>query len=150
MAARYLLLRPHVLPSGNWISAGAIITEGVEIPFGWIPSIPVDPQNTDAVNAYYAVGPRDDQWEGIYYDSRGPNPNFWTGPLVIKPTTFWQIVSIAGPLYWVLTGLGAALAPIPIPGTGPIPEAVGNGYVTEDGVTSYVAEDGSTFYVQES
>jgi hypothetical protein len=108
MAARYNLLRPHYLRSG-WADAGTIVTEGFEIPNGWIPTLAVDPLNTDAVNAFYAAGPRDG---GIYEDT-----NLWPGGFpIIKPVTSWYIAVISFAQYWALTGLGANLAPLPLPG----------------------------------
>jgi hypothetical protein len=111
MTARYLLLRPHYLLTG-YQPAGVTITEGVDVPVSWVPTLCVDPLNTDAVNAFYSAGPRDRSYEDL---------NLWAGTatLTIQPVTFWISTGtnyIGSGVFWSLTGLGASKAPIPVPG----------------------------------
>jgi hypothetical protein len=84
MVAQYMLRASHYLASG-YQPTGTIINEGVDVPMGWIPSFAVDPLNTDAVNAYYANGPKDGgQYEALsLYQGGGIAP--------IKPVTYWQL-----------------------------------------------------------
>ena len=107
MAASYRLLRPQYLSSG-WRPAGDVINEGVDVHLGWAPTLAVDPLNTQAVNAFYAAGPRDNAHESL---------NFWAGgEFVPKPATYWYIFTdTSGQEYWALSGLGASLAMLPLP-----------------------------------
>ena len=95
MTAQYMLLRPHFF--NGYIAAGSVITEGIDVPSGWVPTLAVDPLNMDAVNAFFAAGPRSG---GIYEDL-----SLWpVGMITYQPATFW--VKASGGL-WSLTGLGA-------------------------------------------
>jgi hypothetical protein len=105
MAASYRLLCPHYI-NGIMLVADDIVTEGVDVPNGWVPTLACDPLNSDAVNAYYAAGPR-----SLAYEA---NPTFggaiwgtWrNGAIPPAPaTTHW--VPFGGNLLWKLTGLGA-------------------------------------------
>src|SRR5437868_3003596 len=53
----YLLLTDHYLATG-YTPAGTTVTEGKEIPIGWIPTLAVDPLNTVAIQAFWNAGPR--------------------------------------------------------------------------------------------
>jgi hypothetical protein len=115
VAASYRLLCPHQLigPSGVaiWYPQNTVVTEGIEIRFGWIPSLAVDPLNLEAVNAYYAAGPR-----SVAYDD---NPTFggaiwptWGQEMVpmAPPVTHWA--QVPGTKTYALTGLGISKPPI--------------------------------------
>jgi hypothetical protein len=81
---------------------------GGTLPIGWKPGPYVDPLDTAAVNAFYAVGPQvaplaRQQWSITAVI-----------PTVIPAVTFWQASTIPGsPSHsWTLTGLGAGLSAI--------------------------------------
>jgi hypothetical protein len=103
--ASYLLLVPHYM-GGAELSAGTVVTEGSQIPVGWIPTLAVDPQDAVAIQNYWNAGPQ---------DGAEPNRDFY--PWVpLKATTYWvPIAGVQG--YWQLTGTGASLgsknAPLP-------------------------------------
>jgi hypothetical protein len=107
----YVLLVPHYI-GGAELPAGTLVTEGVQIPVGWIPTLAVDPQDSVAIQNYWNAGPQ---------DGAEPNRDFY--PWVPLPaTTYW--VPVAGTQgYWQLTGTGASLgsknAPIPQLPVGP-------------------------------
>ena len=113
VAAQYLLLRPHWI-NNTYYDAGTVLTEGSlytagVLPTNWVPTLAVDPLNTRAVNAFYAVGPR----RGGYYE----DINWWAyiiTPLnpMIQAVTYWKNTSGNT---WVLTGLGANLPPVTTP-----------------------------------
>jgi hypothetical protein len=126
MTAQYLLLRPHLLGSVE-AAPGAVITEGVDVPGGWVPTLAVDPLNAAGATAFYNAGPRDG---GAYEDLI-----YWPGWLQVAPVTRW--VKTGGPIgYWSLTGLGAGFAPIPIGGgfpTGTLLDEGGGPLLDEQG-----------------
>jgi hypothetical protein len=73
---------------------------GGTLPIGWKPGVCVEPLDTPAVNAFYAVGPQTpilirQQWSTISVSS---------------PVTYWK--QIPGGMMWQLVGLGAGLPPI--------------------------------------
>ena len=98
--ASYLLLVPHYLTSG-YAEAGTVVTEGQEIPFGWVPTAACDPQGSAAIQAFWNVGPR--PISGGEY-SRDFYP--W---VPLKPVVYWQFYDDEGG--YILTGAGAALGP---------------------------------------
>lgn len=109
------MLEDHYI-SGVYMSAGttqSTIDVGGLLPIGWVPTPNVDPLDTPAVNAFYAVGPA------------------WPGPISIKPVTYWT--EVQPPLdfspadfsrsdfnvahirnSWSLTGLGVNLSQYPV------------------------------------
>jgi hypothetical protein len=110
MTAQYRLLCPHYL-NGIMLVADDIVTEGTDVPNGWIPTLAVDPLNSDAVNAYYAAGPRDAAHEA--------NPTFggaiWGtmrngAPPPAPAVTHWELVR--GTSTYKLTGLGIGRLPV--------------------------------------
>jgi hypothetical protein len=110
IAAMYRLLAPHYLTTGmfppNWI-----VTEGLEIPIGWIPTLDVDPLNARAVNAFYNAGPRNTAWEDLNRYTGMYNPGYPGIDIPVNtPTTFWKQVS--GTSTFQLQGLGIGLPPI--------------------------------------
>ena len=95
-----LLLVPHYLASG-YAEAGTVVTEGQNIPLGWIPTAACDPQGSAAIQAFWNVGPR--PISGGEY-SRDFYP--W---VPLKPVVYWQFYDDEGG--YILTGAGAALGP---------------------------------------
>jgi hypothetical protein len=98
--ATYRLLEDHFVgrAGGTLLQAGQVVTTGVELPAGWVPTPNVDPLDTDAVNAFYAVGPV----------MPGPVRAQWSTIAVPAPTTYWTRLQSG---MWALTALGAQLAP---------------------------------------
>jgi hypothetical protein len=104
--AMYRLLADHYFPSG-YISAGTIVTEGDgNIPIGWVPTLAVDPLNSQAIQAFWQAGPR-------AANSAQPNVEIapgwwmrWANQPVAPPTVYWQ--KVANGLFR-LTGGGSAL-----------------------------------------
>lgn len=104
MTAQYRLLADHYLPSGASVSAGTVITEGVDVPMGWIPSPSVDPQNAQAIQAFWNAGPMgclDAEKSRSQYSSIG---NFF---VFLAPVIYWT--RIPGTTLFQLTGAGASL-----------------------------------------
>jgi hypothetical protein len=94
--ATYRCLTSIPLVSGV-AEAGAILTEGKNVPEGWEPVAGmVEPLNEAAVAAYHATSPT-------------PPPASRT----IDPTTYWVMVEqLPSCTMWRLTGLGADLDPV--------------------------------------
>ena len=106
MTAQYRLLCPHYL-GGVMYVADDIVNEGTEVPNGWVPTLASEPLNSDAVNAYYAAGPRDN---GIY-PALGQWGTLRNGrPPPAPPLTHWQ--QVAGTSTYQLTGLGTGKLPV--------------------------------------
>lgn len=108
VGAQYFLLQPHYI-FDRLLPAWTIVTEGVEIPFGWIPTLMVDPLNTQAVTAFYNAGPRPG-YPGPGYDWQGFQ--FFTAQRqasIQTPATHWQQLPNG---MFSLTGLGSALPPV--------------------------------------
>lgn len=108
IGASYFLLQPHYV-NDALLPAWTIVTEGREVPFGWIPTLMVDPLNTQAVAAFYAAGPRRGyqgpgyDWQGYQFlDSR-------RAAAIQSPATHWTEVS---PGMFKLTGLGSSFPPV--------------------------------------
>ena len=96
--ASYAVVAPTQLPGGTVVTCGTTLTEGANIPFGWLPPPTVDPLNTAAVNAFYA--------EGVQFLAYGFNQSYCQ-----IPVTYWKGVPGA-PGFYALTGLGAGLGAI--------------------------------------
>src|SRR6516162_9656780 len=97
-AAIYAVVAPTQLPDGTVVTCGTTLTEGANIPFGWLPPPTVDPLNTAAVNAFHA--------EGVQFLAYGFNQSYCQ-----VPVTYWKGVPSA-PGFYALTGLGAGLGAI--------------------------------------
>ena len=113
VGASYRLLRPHYIFNRE-LEVGQIVTEGVEIPFGWVPTLAVDPLNASAVAAFYAAGPRGNSEENLWLYSSGFARNVNTpryGSVVLQPITYWRETTPGSKIYQ-LTGLGTGNAPI--------------------------------------
>lgn len=105
--AQYFLLRPHNIK--GFIEQWTTVTEGVEVPLGWVPTMEVDPLNSPAVDAFYAAGPRSVENQ-LLQGWKQPVPSN-LGTVWFRPVTFWVQI---GPNTWKLTGLGAAKPPISV------------------------------------
>jgi hypothetical protein len=106
VAASYLLLVPHYLASG-YAPAGTVVTEGREIPIGWVPTAAVDPLNAEAIQAYFNAGPQSvssAEYSRDYYWSQRP----WDELETRQPQVQWKAVP-GHPGAYQLTGAGAAL-----------------------------------------
>ena len=104
--AIYRLLEPHYIGTA-WYDVGTIVTEGVEIPsFTWVPTLAVEPLNSQAVNYFYNAGPRDVasavSWDLNVFDGK-------MNRLTTRTATFWKQVPGTGT--FVLTGLGSSFPP---------------------------------------
>jgi hypothetical protein len=99
--ASYRLLEDHYLATGYY-AAESIITEGAEIPFGWPPSRAVDPQNAQAIQAFWNAGPS--RGAPIYSST----PNLYRAMAIRVPSVYWTAVP-GDPGAFILTGAGAAL-----------------------------------------
>jgi hypothetical protein len=74
------------------------LNSGGTLPTAWAPNANVDPLDSPAVSAFYAVGP---QLPGLVRQQ-------WAVQPVSFPVTYWRSI---GNSLWQLTGLGASLAP---------------------------------------
>ena len=99
---QYRLLKAHYLVSG-WFDVDTIVTEGREIPFGWVPTLGVDPLNATAVQNFWNVGPR----SYATYEDVNEFENATKSKSM--PVTYWKQVS--GTKTYVLTGLGTGFPP---------------------------------------
>jgi hypothetical protein len=101
IVAKYRLLADHYV-GNNYLEAGAIVTTGVELPIGWVPSLSVDPLDSDAVLAMFngvpgQLLPEVFAWPGGSRFSNVDKP---------APSTYWQK---AGTDVSALTGSGTSL-----------------------------------------
>ena len=55
--ARYRLLGPHFINTG-YVEANTIITEGIDVPSGWVPSNMCEPLDQDGANKFFQAGVR--------------------------------------------------------------------------------------------
>lgn len=134
-SGQYRLLEPHFLNNqyvnNQWRDVDDILTEGIDIPFGWVPTLAVDPLNSTAAAAFWLAGPRDlvtaPSEDLTIYNNLYRSPHriitYWvklpvtlvnkalyvnTGFINILP----GITFISNPPNtWVLTGLGATFGP---------------------------------------
>jgi hypothetical protein len=124
----YLLLVDHYLTSGYAV-AGTTITEGIDVPIGWIPTLGVDPLNAPAIQAFWNAGPRalaDSEASREFYPVIGRifrRPVvYWTrtnlpvtlttdsGVILTSEITGLPLTADAGtPNSYILTGPGASL-----------------------------------------
>lgn len=99
--AQYRLLVPHYVSNGYYIT-GTIVTEGIEIPFGWPPTIAVEPLNQPAIQAYWNQGPKPLTDSEAYRD-------FYPFFQIYHRSIYWLPTGIQG--QFQLTGAGASLGP---------------------------------------
>jgi len=102
----YRLLSDHWLadPTGQNVyhTAGDIINEGIDVPFGWPPTLASEPLNDQAIRSYWNIGPR-----GMF--DAEPQRDFYVQPFnLVPPVVKWARTAPGSPLY-VLTGAGAYL-----------------------------------------
>lgn len=103
-AAVYRLLADHYLASG-YAPAGTVVTEGLQIPNGWIPTTASEPQNAQAIQNFWNAGPQAQK------DAESGRDRFWSGAALfsqVPPVIYWNSI---GNGLWQLTGAGAALGP---------------------------------------
>jgi len=98
--AQYRLLVDHYLVTG-YTGAGTIVTEGVQIPFGWIPTVAVDPLNSVAIQKYWNAGPTQ-----LVEGER--SRDFYPFATWFKPSVYWSQVPGTNNTF-ILTGAGASL-----------------------------------------
>lgn len=104
MPAQYRLLAKHYFEATGYFPAGTIVTEGNQIPVGWVPSIASEPLNDQAIAAYWSAGPRgklDAENNRAVFDSIGAYF------IQLAPQIYWQ--NIQGTSMFQLTGAGASL-----------------------------------------
>jgi hypothetical protein len=106
--ASYRLLADHYL-YGFYYRPNTIITEGREIPFGWVPTLAVDPLNSLAVTAYYNAGPRSTDYGDLSTYTNMYKREFADVP-VNSPITFWK--QVPGTKMYQLQGLGIGTTPV--------------------------------------
>jgi hypothetical protein len=103
--AKYRLLADHFVggAGGRFLQGGSIVTEGVEVPTGWVPTPYCDPLDMDGVNKFYGAGVK----------LPGLIRTVWNGLTIQPPVTRWIADPNASPgnpyRQFVLTGLGASL-----------------------------------------
>jgi hypothetical protein len=88
IGASYRLLGPHYL-YGFMLDSDTIVTEGREIPFGWVPTLECEPLNTQAINAYYNAGPRTIAYENLNTYGGMYKPVNVDFP-ISSPRVFWK------------------------------------------------------------
>ena len=101
--ASYRLLTDHYVGS-RWLPAASIVTEGVDVPVGWKPSLSVDPLDGDATQALW------NQMPGLLLDGEfaWPGGSRFSGTDNPAPMTYWKKIDDDT---FILTGLGASLGP---------------------------------------
>jgi len=104
IAATYRLLVDHYILN-TYLLANTTVTEGIEVPLGWVPTIAAEPLNTTAIQNYWNAGP-----SGVSSAQYGID--YFSAPFFLGPPTrvgvFWQqIAGSAG--RFQLTGAGASL-----------------------------------------
>jgi hypothetical protein len=104
----YRLLADHYL-YGYYYKPNTIITEGKEVPIGWVPTLAVDPLDSLAVAAYYAAGPRNVDYGDLSTYTNMYKREFADVP-VNSPITFWK--QVPGTRTYQLMGLGIGNPPV--------------------------------------
>lgn len=99
--AQYVLLVPHYINDGYY-PAYTTVTEGVELPFGWPPTLAVEPLNAPAIQNYWNQGPKP-------MTDAQPYKEFFPFFQTYKRSVYWLPTGIPG--QFQLTGNGAALGP---------------------------------------
>lgn len=104
MTAQYRLLADHYFEATGSFPAGTVVTEGNQIPVGWIPSIASEPLNAQAIQNYWNAGPRgkmDAEPSRSIFDSIGAYF------VQLAPVIYWA--RVPGTTLFQLTGAGASL-----------------------------------------
>lgn len=88
--AQYKCIRQHWVgpftgeTTAVYHNVGDILVEGVDVPLGWVPTLAVDPLNSNAAGAFWNAGPRDAA-SATSYDL-----DLWPlGSMQVKPVTYW-------------------------------------------------------------
>ncbi len=84
LPAQYRLIEPHWI-NNIYYDIDTVITEGVEIPFDWIPTLAVDPVNFSGAVKMWAAGPRD--VATAVSNDLNVFSNLYRSPK--KPVTYW-------------------------------------------------------------
>lgn len=100
-AASYRLLQPHFV-NNAYSDANTIVTEGVNIPVGWPPTLATDPLNSAALTNFAAQLPGLPQLIQSQFSNNVVQP----------PVTHWVINPTTGTTKWSLSGLGIGLTPV--------------------------------------
>jgi hypothetical protein len=101
--ASYRLLVDHYI-GDRYLEADSVVTEGRDIPVGWVPSLSVDPLDSDAVQKFWnqLPGPllcEEFAWPGGSRRSDVSKP---------APAIYWRKIDNDT---FILTGGGASLGP---------------------------------------
>jgi hypothetical protein len=99
----YRLLKDHYV-NNVYFSAGTTQSTadvGGLLPTGWQPTLDVDPLDTPAVNAFYAMRPGYPELIQQQFQTQSVSP----------PVTYWVGTPTGDVTRWSLTGLGADLSP---------------------------------------
>jgi hypothetical protein len=99
--AKYRLLADHYV-GGRYLEADSIVTTGIELPLNWVPSLSVDPLDSDAVSAVFNGLPGPLLPEVFAW----PGGSRWSNVDKPAPSTYWRK---AGTDVSALTGSGASL-----------------------------------------
>lgn len=121
----YRLIEVHYLnyeqSGGRTYEIDDIVTEGIEIPFGWFPTLAVDPQNLNAAARYWEAGPRD-LATAYSNDLSVYGDNLYRSR--VRPVTYWTEVGVTGLSYnssYINYGsiniMGGPTFPVILPGT---------------------------------
>jgi len=116
VGAQYRLIQPHYLANNRRYEVGETIRETDntgpgDVPSGWVPSLAVDPLNSQAATAFYNAGPRQISYDDLQRWSNSQWANI-APTTTVRPVTFW----VKNGNQFSLTGLGAGFPPITIPG----------------------------------
>lgn len=117
--AKYRLLADHVvnIAGGSLLQAGSIVTEGVEVPVGFIPTPYCDPLDQDGANKLFAAGVKlpgliRSPWSYI----SAPTCRWIPNPNPTAPGNPYREYVLSGPL-----GVGLGFQQVGVVGTGQAP-----------------------------
>jgi hypothetical protein len=84
---------------------------GGTLPANWSPSPNVDPQDTDALNAYYAAGVSSIEFREASYSFNNSStaPTMWRS---VRAVTYFLPTAQGRTMSWTLTGLGVGLGAV--------------------------------------
>ena len=102
--SKYRLLADHYV-GDRLLEAGSIVSTGVELPVGWVPSLAVDPIDGEGTQAFFDAGPTGAVGSAEHGAlSTVFNGNRWTGVNVAAPNVYWEPVTVNGVPCWQLHG----------------------------------------------
>jgi hypothetical protein len=102
----YRLLADHYV-NNQLLQAGSVVTDvgpGAVLPFGWIPSLAVDAQDTDGLQKFFNAGPGSSGQAEHGVLSIALNGNRWSGIPVGPPIHFWKRSVVGGYPVWQVNG----------------------------------------------